>query len=100
MKKNPNYKFYNQIQDLINLHELDHIESKLPMIENQYKKAFLIMIFAGYSVETALKNYRNLRRFVESNFISYSQGIQMITKVAKNRENGMVINDLTVYELS
>ncbi len=100
MKNNPNSKFYDQIQDLMNLYELDQIESKLPMIENEYKKAFLIIIFAGYSVDTALKNYRNFHRFVESNYINYSQGIKMITKIANNREDGIFIRDLTVYELN
>ncbi len=100
MKKDPYYKFYNQIQDLMNLYELDQIESKLPLITNEYKKAFLIIIFAGYSVKTALKNYKKFYRFVESNYIDYSEGIRMFTKVAKSRENGMVINDLTVYELN
>jgi hypothetical protein len=100
MKKGPNHKFYDQIQDLMNLYELDRIESKLPSIEEEYRKAFLIIIFAGYSIETALKNYRNFYRFVNSNFINYSHGIKMIKKIANNRENGMVINDLTVYELN
>ena len=100
MKNNPNYKFIDQIQDLIMLYELNQIESRLPFIQQEYKKSFLIIVFAGYSVNIALKNYKKLYRFIETNHISYSQGIQMITKIAKNRENGMVIENLTVYELN
>ena len=100
MKNTPNYKYINQIQDLIMLFELNQIESRLPGIQQEYKKSFLIFVFAGYSVNTALKNYKNLYRFVESNHLEYSQAIQMITKVTKDKETGMKINDLTVYELN
>ncbi|MBN2635448.1 MAG: hypothetical protein JXR61_04200 [Prolixibacteraceae bacterium] len=100
MKNNPGNKFIDRIQDLMNLRELDQIESNLPAIQERYRKSFLILIFAGYSVNTALLNYRNLYRFVESNYLNYSQGIRMITRIANNREDGMVINDLTVYELN
>jgi hypothetical protein len=100
MKNSPNYKFIDQIQDLIILYELNQIESRLSTIQKEYRKSFLIMVFAGYSVNAALKNYKNFYRFVESNLLSYSQGIKMITKIAKAETDGMVINDLTVYELN
>ena len=100
MKKSPNYKSIDQIQDLILLYELNQIESWLPSIQQEYKKSFLIIVFAGYSVNTALKNYKNLYRFVESNHLNYSHAIQMITKIAKEQETGMKINDLLVYELN
>ncbi len=100
MKKSPNYKYIDQVQDLILLYELNQIESRLPTIQQEYKKSFLIIAFAGYSVNTALKNYKNLHRFVKNNFLNYSQAIQMITKITKEQETGMKIKDLTVYELN
>jgi hypothetical protein len=100
MTNNPNYKYIDQIQDLILLYELNQIESELPTIQKEYRKSFLIIVFAGYSINTALKNYRNIYHFVESNYIGYSLGMQMITKIAKNKETGMNIKDLTFSELN
>ena len=100
MKKSPNYKSIDQIQALILLYELNQIESWLPSIQQEYKISFLIIVFTGYSVNTALKNYKNLYRFIETNHLIYSHAIQMITKIAKEQETVMKINDLPVSELN
>ena len=100
MKKNPNYKFINQIQDLIPFYEFEQIESKLLTIRKEYRKSFLSLIYAGYSVNTAFRNHQIFYEFVKHNYISYSLGIRLITKTADKREVGLVIDNLTVYELN
>lgn len=100
MKDEAVYKFINRIQEIITPREFEQIGFKLFDIQKEYRKSFLCLIYAGYSANVAFRNFKNLHMFAKHNYINYIQGIRMITKITKEKELGMIIKDLTVYELN
>ncbi len=100
MKSEATLEFINKVQRLVTPNEFEQIKFMLFTVREEYHKSFAVILYAGYSLQTAFNNYKKLYWFTEKNHISYTLSIRMITNVAKYCEEGLSIKDLSVYELN
>jgi hypothetical protein len=100
MNSQATLEFINKAQFFLTPYEYDHLKYKLLRLPEKFRKAFLIILFSGYSVESAFVNFEKIYDFAEENSLDYGLAIRLISNTAQASQEGLFINDLTRYELN
>ena len=99
MKNKTTVNFYYKIKSLLSPEDFKKIKYKLYDVTNESLEAFYHIIVAGYSVNFALKNYRNLYEYIEDNPIRYSEAL-VTYAFYPGVEGGMHVSKTQWFELN
>ena len=100
MEKETTINFVHVIQSLISPVEFKVIRNELQALPDYHREAFWNVIAAGYSVDLAFKNCRNLYEFVKTDKIDYAVVLQMVRYINKGVNKGIYTKEITMQELN
>ncbi len=99
MKNEIVVNYYCKIKTLLSCEDFEYVEEELDYASRESMEAFWHIIVAGYSVDFALSNYRQLYEYIRDKSISYSEAL-VTYAFYPEIDAGMYVTKTQWYELN
>lgn len=99
MKKVIISEYYRKVKALLKDKEFRQVENTIVGVKNEKLEAFWHLIVAGYPVDFALSNYKDLFRYIDTHDVEYKDALTTYINYPK-LEMGIYVSKTQWFELN